>query len=93
MAALRRVDESHGYGTRYAWSGLVVGSGDHGMVAYRVPADWRTLTEEQRGMGSVGGFKRSSRGDFLVWYELFQCRVAGCWMCGDRSVVGGDLEV
>jgi hypothetical protein len=39
---------------------------------------WRTgyrpsgvLTEEQRGMRSVEGFKRSSKGDFLVQYELF----------------------
>jgi hypothetical protein len=80
MAALRRVDESHGHGTRSARSGLV----DHKMVAYRVPAKWRTLTEEQRGMGSVGGFKRSSRDNFLMGYELFQCRVEGVWgpQCG-----------
>jgi hypothetical protein len=49
MATLRRVDESHGYGTRSARTGLVVGSGNHRIVAYRVPAEWRTLTEEQRG--------------------------------------------
>jgi hypothetical protein len=47
MAALRKVDES----LRSARSRLVVGSGDHWMVAYRVPAKWRTLTEEQRGWG------------------------------------------
>jgi hypothetical protein len=64
MATLRRADELHGYGTRSARSGLVVGSGNHRMIAYKVPAEWQTLTEEQRGMGSVGGFKRSSRGDF-----------------------------
>jgi hypothetical protein len=85
MATLRRVDESHGYGTRSARSGLVVGFGDHRLVAYRVPAKWRTLTEEQRGMGSVGGFKRSSKGDFLVGYGLFQCGVVYCWVCGDRG--------
>jgi hypothetical protein len=62
------------------------------LVAYRVPAEWHTLTEEQGGMGSVGGFKRSSKGDFLVEYGLFQCRVAGCWVCGDRSAGDGDLE-
>jgi hypothetical protein len=39
MATLRRVDELHGYGARSARSGLVVGSGDHRMVAYRVSAD------------------------------------------------------
>jgi hypothetical protein len=90
MATLRRVDGSHGYSTRSARSGLVMGSGNHRLVAYRVP--WRTLTEEQRGMGSLRGFKQSSRGDFLVGYGLFQCRVVGCWVCGDRSAGGDDLK-
>jgi hypothetical protein len=71
MATLRRVDGSHGYGTRSSRSSLVVGSGNHRLVAYRVLADWHTLNEEQRGMRSVGGFKRSPKGDFLVQYELF----------------------
>jgi hypothetical protein len=57
-----------------------------------VPAEWRTLTEEQRGMGSEGGFKQSSKGNFLVQYGLFQCRVVRCWVCGDHSAEYGDLE-
>jgi hypothetical protein len=85
MATLRRVGESHGYGTRSARSGLVVGSCNHRLVVYRVLAEWHTLTEEQRGMGSVGDFKRSLKGDFLVEYGLFQCRVTGCWVCGNHS--------
>jgi hypothetical protein len=60
IATLRRVDESQGYGTRSTRSGLVMDSGDHRLVAYRVPAEWRTLTEEQRGTRSVRGYKRSS---------------------------------
>jgi hypothetical protein len=86
------VDESHGYGTRSARSRLVVGSDVHRLVAYRVPAKCCTLTEEHRGMGSMGGFKRSSKGDFLMQYGLFQCRVLGCWVCGDCSEGDGDLE-
>ena len=39
MAILRREDESHSYGTRSARSGLVVGSGNHRLVAYREPAE------------------------------------------------------
>jgi hypothetical protein len=65
---LARVGESHSYGTRAARSGLVVITGDHRMVGYRIPAEWGTLTE-------------SSKGDFLVQYEVFQCGVAGCWVC------------
>jgi hypothetical protein len=81
-AMLERVGESHNYGTRSARSGLVVGAGDHRLVGYRVPVEWRTLTEEQRGLRSVGGFKRSSKGDFLVEYGIFQCREVGCRVCG-----------
>ena len=81
-AMLRRVGESHSYGTRSARSGLVVGSGGHRLVEYRVPAEWRTRTEDQRGLGSVAGFKRSSKGDFLVEYETFPCSVTGCRVCG-----------
>jgi hypothetical protein len=92
MATLRRVDGSHGYGTRSPRSGLMVRSGNHRLVAYRVPAKWRTLTEKQRGMRSVEVFKRSSKRDFLVQYELFQCRVPGCWVCGDHSAGDRDLE-
>jgi hypothetical protein len=75
MATLRRVVGSHSYGIRSARSGLVVGSGNH-----RVSAEWRTLTEEQRGMGLVGDFKRSSKGDF--WWRMgfssVGWRVSGC---------------
>jgi hypothetical protein len=49
-------------GTRAARSGLVVSTGDHRMVGYRIPTEWGTLTEEQRVIVSVAGSKRS---DFL----------------------------
>jgi hypothetical protein len=81
-AKLVRVGESHNYGTRAARSGLVVSTGDHRMVGYRIPMEWGTLTEEQRAIMSVAGFKQSLKGDLLVQYEAFQCGVAGCWVCG-----------
>ena len=68
----------------------LLGAGWWWALAYTVPAEWHTLTEEQRGMRLVGGFKWSSKGDFLVQYELFQCRVLECWVCGDRSA--GDVD-
>jgi hypothetical protein len=79
---LAPVGESHSYGTWAAHSGLVVCTGDRRLVDYRIPTDWATLTEEQRAIRSIEGFKRSSKGDFLVQYEAFQCEVAGCWVCG-----------
>ena len=39
-AMLTRVSDRHGYGTRAARGGLVVGSADHRVVAYRVPVEW-----------------------------------------------------
>jgi hypothetical protein len=77
---LARVGEFHSYGTRVVHCGLVVSTGDHRIVGYRIPTEWGTLTEEQRARAE--GFKRSSKGDFLVQYEAFQCGVAGCWLCG-----------
>jgi hypothetical protein len=83
---LRRVGESHGYGTRSARtarSARVVGAGGHKLVGYRFPVEWSTLTEEHRAMGLVGSFKRSSNGDFLVDYEVFECGEVGCRVCGN----------
>jgi hypothetical protein len=77
-----RVRESHSIGTRAAHSGLVLSTGDRKLVGYRIPTEWKTLTEEQRAIASVVGFKQSLKGDFLVQYEAFQCGVVGCWVCG-----------
>jgi hypothetical protein len=60
---------------------LVVSTGDHRLVGYRIPTEG-TLTEEQRAVVLIAGFKRSSKGDFLVQYGAFQCGVVGCWVCG-----------
>jgi hypothetical protein len=70
-AMLARVGESHSYGTRAMRSVLVVSTGDHRMVGYRIQKEWGILTEEQRAIVSVAGFKLSSKGDFLVQYEAF----------------------
>ena len=89
-AMLQRADERHGYGTRAARGGeLALSSRDHRGVGYRVPMEWRSLSEEQRGMGWISGFKRSSRAGFLVGYGAFDCGVAGCQACGGGGVGGG----
>lgn len=52
------VDESQSYVTRSGRSGLVGGSGGRklmGCSRYRVPIEWRTMTQEQRGLESVAG--------------------------------------
>ena len=55
-AMLQRVDGRHNYDTRVARGRVargrvVVSSGDHMVVGYRVPVEWRSLSKEQRGMG------------------------------------------
>jgi hypothetical protein len=81
-AILARVAEFHSYGTRAACSGLVMRTGDRRLVGYRIPTEWGTLTEAQRAIMSIAGFKQSSKGDFLVHYGAFQCGVVGCLVCG-----------
>ena len=81
VAMLEMVGALHAHGMRAAGMAMVVGSRDHGMVAYRVPMEWRTLSEEQRRVGSIAGFKRSSRGGFLAGYGSFECKegLSGMW--------------
>ena len=90
---LGRVEDVHGHGTRSARAGLYVSTRDHGSVGYRVPKEqvispkeWDSLTEEQRGMGSLAGFKRGSRGGFLEGYGGFVC--PGCYVCAGQAGVG-----
>jgi hypothetical protein len=80
-AMLDRVGSLHGHATRSARSGLVVATRDHGSVGYRVPLEWRSLMEEQRGLGAVSSFKRSSRAGFLAGYGGFSCRAVNCRVC------------
>ena len=81
-AMLSRVRDVHGYGTRSAGSGLFVSTGDCEAVGYRVPNEWASLSEAQRGMGSLAGFKRGSRRGFLEGYGSSVCVDVGCAVCG-----------
>ena len=79
---LGRTGDVHRYGTRSAGVGLYLSTRDHRSVGYRVPKEWASLSEEQRGVGSLGGFKRRSREGFLAEYGAFVCDVRGCYVCG-----------
>ena len=67
------------HGTRSTRAGRHLSTRDHGSVGYRIPEEWRSLGETQRGMGSLAGFKRASRAGFLGGYGAFRC--AGCYVC------------
>jgi hypothetical protein len=58
----------------------MVSTGDHRLVGYMILMEWGTLTDQQRAIMSVAGFKWSWKGDFLVQYEAFQCGVVSCWV-------------
>ena len=92
-AMLGRAGDVHGHDTRTARSGLFLSSRDHRMVGYRVPKEWGTLSEGQRGLGSLAAFKRGSRGGFLAGYGSFVCRDGRCGVCtggwGGVSVTQG----
>ena len=91
-AMLSRIGEVHGYGTRLARGGLHLGSRDHRSVGYRVPREWGLLTDGQRGMGSLAGFKRVSRAGFLEGYRANVCLRRDCYVCsGEEGREGGAL--
>ena len=73
--------------------GLYLSTRDHRSVGYRVPREWGSLTDAQRGMGSLAGFKRGSRGGFLAVYGANVCVRRGCYVClgGDGEGEGEDL--
>ena len=87
---LSRVGDVHGYGTRSARGGIHLAGRDHGSVGYRVPKEWESLSGDQRGMGSLAGFKRVSRDGFLAGYGAFACVVRDCYVCrGEEGQVEG----
>ena len=59
---------------------------DHRAVGYRVPREWGSMTEAQRGAPSVAALKRGSRAGFLEGYGSFVCGAVGCGVCAvDRG--------
>ena len=78
---LDRTSDVHQYATRSARAGLALTARDHRVVGYRVPREWATMTEAQRGVGSLAAFKRGSRAGFLAGYGSFVCGVRGCGVC------------
>ena len=91
-AMLGRIEGVHGYGTRAARAGLYLSTRDHRAVGYRVPKEWATLSEDQRGQGSLAAFKRGSRAGFLGVYGSFRCQVAGCRVCSFEDTQRGHEE-
>ena len=78
---LDRTGDVHQYATRSAGTGIALTARDHRLVGYRVPREWATLTEGQRGVGSLAAFKRGSRAGFLAGYGSFVCDVRRCAVC------------
>ena len=94
--ALSKLSEVHKHNTRAAQKGLSIRTQDHKSIAYRVPKEWGTLGEEQRGLKGLTGFKKMSRTSFLTTYGEFRCNVRECFVCGDagtRQVATRDVEV
>ena len=80
-----RVGGVHSHATRSAGSGLFLATRDHRSVGYRVPKEWATLSEGQRGICSLAALKRESKGGFLAGYGSFACREVGCRVCARQG--------
>ena len=92
-AMLSRVSDVHRYGTRLAGSLLHISTGDCRAVNYRVPKDWASLSEAQRGMGSLAGSKGGSRRGFLDAYGSFVCRDRGSGVYVGAALVGQRFSI
>ena len=79
---LSRVGDVHGDATRVARSGLFFSTGECRSVGYRVPKEWASLTEAQRGAASLAAFKGGSRRGFLGEYGAYVCCDVECEVCG-----------
>ena len=79
---LGRVGNVHGHSTRAAKTGLFLSARDHRVVGYRVPKEWATLSEELQNFGSIPGFKKKSKREFLEGYKAFECKERRCQVCG-----------
>ena len=62
-------------------------------MGYRVPWEWDSLTLSivQRGVASMGRFKRGSRDKFLRGIAASVCVDRGCYVC-EWELVGVDPE-
>ena len=87
---LSRVEDVRGYATRAARSGLFLSTRDQQSVGYRVPGEWASLTEAQRGSLSLSAFKGGRGG--VSWPHMGRLS-AGRWavMCvgGPGSELAG----
>ena len=54
-------------------------------MGFRVPKEWGSLSSEQRGMGSLAGFKKGSRDGFLAGYGANVCAVRDCYVCSGEN--------
>ena len=79
---LGRTESIHGHNTRAARAGLFLSAREHRSVGYRVPKEWATLSEQLRDFGTITGFKKRSKREFLSTYIAFECRERGCQVCG-----------
>ena len=78
---LVRSRDVHRYGTRSAGVGIYLSTRDHRLVGYRVPKEWGSLTDEQRGVGSLATFRKGLRAGFLEVYGVAVCMNRGCFVC------------
>ena len=81
--ALNKVSDTHGYSTRSARHGISSKAQDHKSIGYRVPREWESLSQKNREVKSLSGFKKNSKMDFIAKYKAFRCEANNCYICGN----------
>ena len=80
-AMLSKVCQIHTHNTRSAGTGLFVSTSDHRGVGYRIPKEWKSLSQKLKETNSLSGFKRRSREEFIARYRSFKCDKKDCYVC------------
>ena len=79
---LRKVRDSHKYGTRASERGLILCSTqDQRSIKYRLPKEWQSTPLETREAGTLQGLKKRSKLAFLSQYGSFSCTTRDCFVC------------
>ena len=78
---LVKTKDVHTYNTRSAGTGLSMQTNDHRSIGYRIPKEWETLSQAQREIKSLPGFKKNSKAEFMSKYRDFKCQVKDCFIC------------
>ena len=78
---LSKISEIHGHNTRSARRDFFVSTSDQRCLGYRIPKEWQSIPDDVKKIGSLTGFKKKSKQEFIDKYKSFLCKTSDCYIC------------